>query len=405
AVIGQGTSLLLFPQLVGAKYPSISLTEPDRKPVSAEREQALFQDFFRAYERGEEALLQDDFLYMLQNHTVGKNLLNEGEKSRQLGLAVGVMRSFVFIYLKYPDLMALESEYKLRDMKKELNIVFNRIRKIVELVDAYGLEKLESRSDLYTEKLKSRSFQTPLSVLAPKKAEPEEGPFIPRLGRLLEINGVKGIWMAGLMEYDGLMSLLSLLKEHQDVGFVIVDDVPGTTQLSKVMELARSIYRKKIAIVLTPSGRACSGGATLLYGASQTVVLALEGEDVKMKKRIGVHASYFDNLGLEIRQLPLSHHFVQEHLKFYMDVGLSEEEAVAHYLFETLSASHTGMYYLSEEEIEQKGYGKIVRIPAEMPLDEAMGKYVLPVIDRLHPSQPPGASGESQIELDGKTQR
>ncbi|BDD09268.1 hypothetical protein FUAX_17000 [Fulvitalea axinellae] len=347
-----------------------------------------FRNFFEAFTvEPEKRLYKDNFVRFVAEVPEGQEDLDADTKLRVLAVAIGIMRSALRIYYNTPELDRLEKLLEFPLISYNKNFAFRRLRAFADLVESYGPDKLKGLCDFYERKEKAEGHLSPVNYTEPYR------PYDPnptKVGRIVMVAGHKVLWVEGVLDYFNQSALMKLIKENKDLQIMVLGKVPGTVALENTHELGKLVYNRQIHIVLCPSASACSGGATLVHSARRTVILALEGEDISLTKRVGVHEWFNKATGKGgQRYIDLSH------LEYYKQLGMTEQEAYDFDRFQSRVAPREGMHYITEEEANRWRFGDVVYIPAEMPVDEAIIRFVIPYLPPPYCPSPPNSPPES----------
>ena len=161
------------------------------------------------------------------------------------------------------------------------------------------------------------------------------GPFSVVSGSVAELNGV--------IDEATPEQVRWMLARFPGIGLIRMIDCPGTENDDANLEVARMIRAAGISTLVPQGGSVRSGGVELfLAGVHRAAEPGAE---------FGVH-SWRDEDGREARDVPVSDPAHQAYLRYYREVGLSDEQARAFYAF-TNRVSFDDIHYMTRPELAQ----------------------------------------------------
>lgn len=135
----------------------------------------------------------------------------------------------------------------------------------------------------------------------------------------------------------------NFIADFPNTNKIIMLDCPGSNDDTANLEAARKVRESGVAIHLPADAEIASGAVDFfLAGTTRTR---------EAGSKIGVH-SWSDGKN-EATDFPVGHAEHLPYIDYYVEMGLSQEEAEAFYYFTINAAPAADIYWMTDEEIEQ----------------------------------------------------
>lgn len=135
----------------------------------------------------------------------------------------------------------------------------------------------------------------------------------------------------------------NFIAAFPNVNTIVMKDCPGSEDDTANLIAARKIRQQNLTIHL-PSNAEIASGAVDLYLAGTT-------RTREAGSKIGVH-SWSDGSN-DATSFPVGHANHQPYIEYYIEMGLSKEDAEAFYYFTINAAPASGIHWMTDAEIDQ----------------------------------------------------
>jgi len=158
----------------------------------------------------------------------------------------------------------------------------------------------------------------------------------------------ESIEMNGVINSNSLKNFNALHKAYPDIKKIVIKECEGSEDDETNLKLSLKVHQIGFEIHINNGGLVASGGTDFfLAGIKRTV-----GVDT----RIGVHSWGGENdNGKEVTatDFPKGHEHHLPYIKYYKNIGFTQEEAEEFYYFTINAASANDIHWMTKEELSK----------------------------------------------------
>lgn len=156
----------------------------------------------------------------------------------------------------------------------------------------------------------------------------------------------ESIVMNGVINSNSLRNFNALHKAYPSIKKIIIKECEGSEDDETNLKLSLKIHQIGFDIHINNGGLVASGGTDFFLAGSKRTV--------SVDTKIGVHSwGGEDDNGKKVTatDFPNGHEYHLPYIKYYKNIGFTQEESEAFYYFTINAASTNDIHWMTQEEI------------------------------------------------------